>query len=215
MCRPPLALVATVCCLLGMQEARAEPARDLLAGFLRDVDTVDARFSQSLTDADGVLTEAAAGRFWLSRPGRFRWSYTAPYEREVVSDGQRVWIYDPELEQVTVREIGDSLGSTPAGLLAGSESALDNLNIIALDRDGTLEWVQVLPTDGQSEFAAVSLGFDQANLVELEFVDRLDQRTRIIFEELVLNEPVDEAQFIFQAPAGADIIGASTSEQQP
>ena len=192
-------------CLAG--KASADAARDRLSGFLQEVKTVEAQFVQSLSDADGDVLENAGGRFWLRRPGQFRWDYTQPYQREVVSDGDRVWIFDPELEQVTVREIGDSLGRTPAGLLAGSESALDGLEISGLDRPGDLDWIQVVSTDGATEFSAVVLGFAGDQLVELEFVDRLDQTTRISFDSLKLNGPIPDERFSFEPPAGVDVIG--------
>lgn len=194
-------------CLAAAGGLNADAPRDQLAGFLRDVTTVEAQFTQILSDGNGDVLEESGGRFWLSRPGKFRWDYTEPYRREVVSDGVRVWIFDPDLEQVTVREIGDSLGATPAGLLAGSESALDELEIVGVARDGLLDWVQVLSRDGEAEFSAVVLGFDDGRLAELEFVDRLDQTTRIVFDALTLNESIDNQRFAFEPPDGVDVIG--------
>jgi outer membrane lipoprotein carrier protein len=143
----------------------------------------------------------------LLRPGRFRWTYAKPVDQLIVGDGQRVWIYDRDLNQVTVRRLSKALGSTPAALLAGSsdvEKAFDLSE--AGQRDG-LEWLEAKPKDREAGFERIRMGFDTAGVRAMELTDNFGQTTLLRFTNLLRNPKVDAADFRFEPPKGADVLG--------
>lgn len=200
-------LLAACCTLASASEDPTAAGRERVRAFLDRVSGMQASFEQQVRTRDGAVTETAAGRFVMQRPGRFRWDYGTPYLREIVADGSRIWIYEADLEQVTVRLLSDGIGDTPAGLLTGAVDILERFAVTGLRRDGPLEWVGLVPNAADSDFALVELGFSGAELVALALEDRLGQVTRIDFADIVLNPPVDAALFEFRVPPGADVIG--------
>jgi len=185
-------------------DARAE-----LQAQLEATSSFRARFSQRVTDADGRLVEEGAGEFWLARPDRFRWEYAEPFPRLLIADGQRVWLYDPELEQVTVRDLDGLLDKTPAALLAGNIEQLDAYTISG-ERDGAILAVQLTPVAARSDFKRIDMAFVDNQLSRLELLDQFGQLTRIDFVEAVSNPGIDPSRFAFRAPAGTDIIDESS-----
>ncbi|MEQ9562316.1 MAG: outer membrane lipoprotein chaperone LolA, partial [Woeseiaceae bacterium] len=131
----------------------------LLDEFLQDVKTMSARFEQSLVDENDVVVEESAGTVEISRPGRFRWANTEPYEQLLVADGLNIWSYDADLMQVTVKAQQDILESTPALLLGGSADALKDFYFVGSYSDRGTVWVRLKPKDTDSGFDRVELGF--------------------------------------------------------
>ena len=141
------------------------------------------------------------------RPGRFRWVYAKPVDQLIVGDGERVWIYDRDLSQVTVRKLSRALGSTPAALLAGDADierafALSDAGM----RDG-LEWLEARPKEAEAGFERVRMGFDAGGLQAMELVDHFGNTTRLRFSNLQRNPKIDPAEFRFEPPPGADVLG--------
>ncbi|MDZ7754441.1 MAG: outer membrane lipoprotein chaperone LolA [Gammaproteobacteria bacterium] len=177
-----------------------------LEAFLGRVETLQAEFSQRLFDEQGRPIESSAGRFYLARPDRFRWSYHEPYAQEIVADGSRVWMYDGELEQVTVRGLDDALGSSPARLLSSEAPVGEAFEIRELgDQDG-LHWVELRPRDAESTFSALRIGFDGATLRRMELQDNFGQNTQLTFEAVEENPALAPETFRFTPPAGVDVI---------
>ncbi|NHA14326.1 outer membrane lipoprotein chaperone LolA [Thioalkalivibrio sp. XN279] len=185
-----------------------QPSRapELLRAFLAETVTLEAAFSQVLLEADSQHTQVSTGRFYLHRPQRFRWDYEAPVPQLVVADGENLWLYDPDLEQATMRRLDDGLSSTPAMLLSGDGSLDDSFRIGAAYREDGFDWVELAPLSGEADFAGVRVGFVDGVLASMELIDALGQTTIIRFEEVVVNEPLDAALFQFVPPPGADVI---------
>ena len=166
-----------------------------------------ADFEQTVRDRAGKTLQQAKGRFVFQRPGKFRWVYDKPVDQLIVGDGERVWIHDRDLNQVTVRRLTRALGSTPAALLAGSaevEKAFDLSEAGA--RDG-LEWLEAKPKEREAGFDRVRMGFGENGIQAMELVDHFGQTTVLRFSKLVRNPKVDPSEFRFTPPQGADVLG--------
>lgn len=175
--------------------------------FLRTTQSTTAEFEQKVYDRNRKLVQESSGRFAFLRPGRFRWTYARPFAQIIVGDGERVWVYDRDLNQVTVRRIAKALGSTPAALLAGA-SDVDKAFELAEggDRDG-LAWVEAKPRDKDAGFERIRLGMSVAGIEAMELVDNFGQTTLLRFTKLVRNPQIDPETFRFTPPKGADVLG--------
>ena len=175
--------------------------------FVRGTQSARADFEQKVYDRSGKLTQESKGSFVFQRPGLFRWTYAKPVDQVIVGDGERVWIHDRDLNQVTVRKLSRALGSTPAALLAGSadiEKAFELSD--AGTRDG-LEWLEARPREREAGFERVRMGFDESGLRAMELLDHFGQTTRLSFSNLQRNPKVDKSEFRFEPPKGADVLG--------
>lgn len=180
---------------------------DSLRAFVRESQTARAQFSQTVLDRNGRATSLASGVMAFSRPGKFRWTYEKPYAQLIVGDGAKLWIYDKDLNQVTVRKLDEALGSSPAALLAGNNEIERFFNLTdAGSRDG-LEWLDAAPKSSDTMFAAVRMGFAGASLKQMELKDSFGQTTIIRFDKLERNPKLPADQFRFAPPQGADVIG--------
>jgi outer membrane lipoprotein carrier protein len=178
-----------------------------LKSFLHDVHTLRAQFAQAVLDKNGKTVQSASGTMQFSRPGRFRWTYTKPYEQLIVGDGVKLWVYDMDLNQVTVKKLDAAIGSSPAALLAGSNEIEKGFTLTdGGQRDG-MEWVDAAPKSKESTFEAVHMGFGKHGLEAMELHDNFGQTTVIRFTRLERNPKIDTAQFKFTPPKGADVIG--------
>jgi outer membrane lipoprotein carrier protein len=176
--------------------------------WMRSVKTLSADFVQVVRGRDGQITDRASGTLALSRPDRFRWDYRSPNVQVIVADGSKLWLYDADLEQVTVRPLQAGLGSTPAMLLSGSGSVGDSFTAGPVERDGEWTWCRLVPKDSGSDFEGVGLGFDtHGSLVAMQLVDKLGQSTELAFAHVKVNAKLDGGLFVFVPPQGADVIG--------
>ena len=191
--------------------APAEGQGDAVArveAYLAKVNTLSADFSQVVRNRDGQIVDRASGTLSLSRPDRFRWDYQKPYLQTIVADGKRLWLYDSDLQQVTVRELEQGLGSTPAMLLSGSGKVGDAFASAGVQQLGDWAWCRLRPQQEGSDFEQVSLAFDRkGELAAMELRDKLGQVTVIEFGALRRNPPIDPQRFRFEPPPGADVIG--------
>jgi len=184
--------------------ARADAA-DTLREFVREAKTGRADFTQTVTSPDGAKKKISSGTFEFSRPNRFRFSYLKPFAQDIVADGQKVWIYDADLNQASSRKMTQALGATPAALLAGGSLERDFDLKSQPDRDG-LSWVTALPKAKDGAFQSLQVGFRGKTLTAVEIVDSFGQRSLLQFNQMVTNAPVDAARFQFKLPTGADLI---------
>ena len=180
-------------------------AADTLQEFIRDVKTGQAGFTQTVTSPDGARTKVSSGRFEFSRPNRFRFVYTKPFEQVIVADGQKVWIFDADLNQVSSRKVAAALGGTPAALLAGGSLDKDFEVTTQADKDG-LAWAQATPRAPESAFQSVRVGFRGKTLAAIEIVDSFGQRSVLQFAQFESNPVLSADRFRFVVPAGADVI---------
>ena len=196
---------------LAVAPALATAATDSVArvdAYLKSLKTLTAQFSQVVQDKQGQVTDRASGTLSISRPDRFRWDYTQPYAQTIVADGTKLWLYDPDLQQVTVRSLEQGLGATPAMLLSGSGKVADAFAAGPIETRGDWTWCRLVPKTRGSDFERVSLAFDaKRELVGMELVDKLGQTTTIQFAQLKRDVSVDPKTFVFVPPPGADVIG--------
>lgn len=189
---------------LGAFSARAD-AVDTLRQFVRDVKTGSAGFTQTVTSPDGAKKKTSSGSFEFSRPNRFRFAYQKPFEQLIVADGNKVWIYDADLNQASSRKFSSALGATPAALLAGGNLEQDFELSPLPDRDG-MEWVQALPRLRDSGINLVRVGFRDRQMAAVEIVDSFGQRSFLQFSGFAPNAAVSPERFRFVPPKGADVI---------
>lgn len=179
-----------------------------LERYFGDVRTLQGEFSQETSDEDGRVLEESEGYMWLARPNRFHWRYERPYEQQIVADGERIWVYDVDLLQVSVRPLDEVLGSGPALLLSGELDTLEEQFRVG-EQDG---WLVLEPKSGGWEMEQARLRFRDGVPVEVVIVDGLGQTTRLLMEGLAVNEPIDDRHFRFEAPPEADVIGEDGEE---
>ena len=183
-------------------------AVDTLREFTREVKTGRASFTQTVSSPDGVKKKTSSGSFEFARPDRFRFIYAKPFQQQIVADGRKVWLYDVDLNQVTVRALSQALGSTPASLLAGNAMDKDFVLTAAPARDG-LDWVQAVPHQKEGANAQLlRIGFRGKTLAALEIVDAFGQRSMLQFTAVEANPKLTDETFRFVPPKGADVIEA-------
>lgn len=180
---------------------------DRLKGFISGAKTAEADFSQTVTDRAGRVSQQASGKMAFARPGRFRWDYTAPYEQVIVGDGSRLWLYDKDLEQVTVKPLGDVIAGTPAALLAGDDAIEKYFSLKDAGTADGLEWLEATPKTKDTTFERIRMGFRGDVLVQMDLFDFFGQRTTLKLARLVRNPSIPAARFTFTPPKGADVIG--------
>lgn len=180
---------------------------DRLKAFFQNTDAISANFHQTVLDNQGRKIQEVDGSMKLQRPGKFRWDYDKPYVQHIVGDGKKVWLYDPELEQVTVRDLDKALGSSPAALLAGNKEMEQNFLLTYQDRQDGLEWVLATPKNEDSGFESVAIGFKGDALQAMELHDSFGHTTRIEFSNLQRNPKLPPATFVFTPPKNADVVG--------
>jgi len=193
----------------------AQEGRQRVETFLQGLDGMQAQFKQVLTDRNGQSVDEASGTLAISRPDRFRWDYREPYSQVIVADGKRIWIYDSDLEQVTVRKLDETLSATPAMLLSGRGALADNFNVTQTAQEGRVQWVRMEPKRDDTDFKWVRLGFEGALLKYMQLADKLGQTTSLEFSKLERNPPLDPSRFTFTVPPGADVIGDASSQAAP
>lgn len=182
-------------------------ALDQFRAFANGTQSARASFEQKVYDRSGKLVQDAKGSFVFQRPGRFRWVYAKPVDQVIVGDGERVWIYDRGLNQVTVRKLATALGSTPAALLAGAAGVEKAFEISdAGIRDG-VEWVEAKPREREAGFERVRIGFAAEGLRAMELTDHFGQTTHLQFSNVVRNPKVEASEFRFDPPKGTDVLG--------
>ena len=180
---------------------------DRFAQFLSATQSAKGEFEQKVVDQGGRIVQQSRGTLAFKRPGKFRWTYVKPYAQIIVGDGTRVWIYDEDLRQVTVRRVDQALTSTPAALLAGNNEAMRAFRISDEGAKDGLEWLEAVPRDKEGGFERVRMGFGSGGLEAMEFYDSFGQITLLRFTSLARNPGLDPSTFRFSPPKGADIVG--------
>ena len=203
--RAPLRALLLTAALSGAAGAAHADALDALKAFVRDAKTGQANFTQTVTSPDGAKKKTSNGAFEFARPNRFRFAYTRPFEQVIVADGQKIWIDDADLNQVSSRKLAQALGATPAALLAGGSLEQDFELRAATDRNG-LSWVEAIPRARDGPLQVVRIGFRASELAAIEIVDSFGQTSVLQFSQLETNVPLAPDRFHFAIPAGADVI---------
>lgn len=193
--------------LLG-SHAQAASATDRLNDFFTNVRSLRADFEQIVTDPRGKTVQNAKGTFAMQRPNKFAWNYFKPYEQVIVADGVKLWVYDKDLEQVTVKKLDEALGNTPALLLSGTRPLEEKFRITALpeNSDG-LTWLELRPKESDASFQSVRLAFGKQHLEVMELTDGFEQVTRLQFSKIQSNGGLGLNEFKFVPPKGVDVVG--------
>lgn len=177
-----------------------------LKNLLRQTTTARAHFAQIVLDSNMKTLQQATGTMQFSRPGKFRWEYDKPYEQLIVGDGTRVWLYDKDLNQVTVRRFDRALGSSPAALLAGSNEIDKDYNLSGMSSRDGLDWLEAVPRTRDTAFERIMLGFGRSGLEAMELRDQFGQITVIKFSTIERNAKLAPELFRFTPPKGVDVI---------
>lgn len=195
------------CFLLILPNLAHADGIERLKEFFQSTTSMRALFHQTVLDSKGRKVQEVNGSMQLQRPGKFHWDYYKPYLQLIVGDGEKVWLYDPELNQVSVRALDKALGSSPAALLAGDKEIEKTFVLKNEGLQHGLEWVSATPKNTESGFERVLLGFKESQLQEMELHDNFGHITVIEFSKLERNPKLAEQDFRFVPPAGADVVG--------
>lgn len=190
------ALIAQSAFALGIDQFRS---------FLKATPQGRGSFTQTVTPKSGRKPQQSSGSFAFSRPGKFRWSYDKPYKQLIVSDGKKLWSHDPDLNQVTVRQLGDALGSSPAALLAG-DALENNFTLIDAGTADGLQFVEAVPASKEGTFQSVRIGMKDNLPRVMEVRDNFGQTTIVNLDRIEAG-PVAADNFRFTPPKGADVVG--------
>ncbi|MCB1876226.1 MAG: outer membrane lipoprotein chaperone LolA [Chromatiales bacterium] len=197
----------TALLMLGLSNiAVAAGGLERLNEFLSNAHTLQAQFQQEVLDENQESIQSASGTLAIERPGRFRWDYVAPNKQVIVADGERIWVYDADLEQVTIRPQSQALEDTPAQLLSGGDDWQTQFTAEELPDSDGLNRVELTPKSKQGNFAKLLLGFGPGDLREMEMIDSFGQITRFAFSQVRRNQPLGDSLFQFQPPPGVDIV---------
>ncbi len=201
--------LTTVCLLLATTlSAMAQPSPiQQLKTFLQQTKTLQADFKQVSMDQHGNPAQTSHGVFYLARPGKFRWNYLKPFVQEIVAKDNKVWFYDADLEQVTIKTLDESLGATPALLLSGEVDLEQNFKLQRQGVDEDLVWIKLTPKAEESSFKMILIGLSEGRLAGMELQDNFGQLTRIYFSGLKINQKLPDNIFEFTIPEGADVFG--------
>jgi outer membrane lipoprotein carrier protein len=204
------ALRATAASLLALLVAGAAPARadplQQLHEFLTQTTSARGDFSQTSKGPASRGAQTGGGTFEFERPGRFRWVYTSPYQQTIVSDGTRLYVYDQDLNQVTVKKLKGAIPASPASILFGSNDFERDFQVKSDgERDG-IEWIVATPRSQDSSFGRIRIGFHDGLTAAMELTDSFGQTTQLRFSGLQRNVKIDPARFHFDPPKGADVL---------
>lgn len=197
-----------VCLLFAFPLFAYAGATDKLKTFIASTHSAQANFTQDVRDKSGKRIQSASGTMQFVRPGKFRWVYQKPFDQLIVGDGEKFWLHDVELNQVTVRKIDVALGSSPAALLSGSNEIERGFQLKDIEAKDNLEWLQATPRTQDTSFEKILMAFNaQSELVVMELLDVFGHTTVLRFSKLKRNPQLSPQLFKFVPPKGADVLG--------
>ncbi len=184
----------------------AEEAKDPLQEFLSDFKSMEANFVQSLINENGEELERTEGILHLQQPGKFHWSYEIPYTQKIISNGDVLWVFDEDLEQLTIREMGNAIDETPAGIILGNNDISEHFIQVNMGIIEDHDWIELTPKNLEAQYKNIRLGFENTTLGMMIIVDNLGQTTRIDFLDIKKNTDISSSLFEFKIPEGVDVI---------
>lgn len=185
----------------------AGAARNMLESFLQNTASMESSFEQRLFNQRNILLQESSGKFILKRPGRFFWDYKKPYPQQIVSNGKKIWLFDSELEQVSVKSYNQLLAGAPV-ILLDQKNNLDR-DFIVEDQGmkNKLLWVKLIPRNKDGDYSSIEVAMAEGRLVRMVFVDSFEQTTIISFSNIKTNQGLNDSIFEFKVPEGADVVG--------
>ena len=185
----------------------ADDAAQRLETALKKMDNLTAEFKQTLLDEDKNIVQQSRGTLALQRPGKFAWTYIEPFEQRIVGDGSELWVYDVELEQVTVKPMDAGISNAPIMILMKQSDVTQEFDVIEVGQRKFLYWVELKPHASDLEFSSIFIGLEDNNVRAMELQDRFGQSTQIVFENMRVGVVHNPATFKFVPPAGVDEFG--------
>ena len=180
---------------------------DQLHAFLEGTQSAHGTFRQVVVKKDRSASQTSSGTFAFRRPGKFRWAYDKPFDQLIVGDGEKVWVYDRDLNQVMVRKLDAALGATPAALLAGDNALEKNFTLVAAGEGEGMEYVDATPKSSESQFTRIRIGFVDNLPRKMLLTDAFGQATELAFADMRRNPALAPDLFTFTLPKGADVVG--------
>ncbi|VAW57525.1 hypothetical protein MNBD_GAMMA07-1148 [hydrothermal vent metagenome] len=198
-----------LCLLLGSVSfsVHATSPNEILENFISNTKSLSADFEQQLVDQSGAIMQQSKGRLSMMRPGKFRWDYSEPYPQNIISNGMKIWMYDSELEQVSIRRYDQVLASSPVNLLDRNQKLDIEFNVEIMPAREGQDWVKLTPKKDGGDFKELIIGLQNNQIKTMRFFDNFEQRTEIKFDHLVINPKFEAAYFEFKAPEGTDVVG--------
>jgi outer membrane lipoprotein carrier protein len=193
--------------LLLAPAAWADDAAQRLNGALKNMDNLSTEFKQTLLDEDKNVVQQSRGTLALQRPGRFAWIYSEPFEQRIIADGSELWVYDVELDQVTVKPMDQGLSNTPIMILMKQTDVTDQFEVNEVGQRKFLYWVELLPKTPGLEYTHIYIGIEGEQVRAMELQDQFGQSTQIVFDNLRTGVVHNPAIFKFVPPAGVDVYG--------
>lgn len=178
----------------------------MLSEFFASLKTYSADFTQVVDNPQLGVAAESAGSILIEKPGRFYWEYRSPYVQKIIANGKKLWIYDEDLEQVSIKTLDKTIGQTPAVLLSQNVPVQDSFNFGKSENKDGIHWVTLLPKDTDAGFTRIEVGLRQENLASMVVIDQLGQATRMTFSNTRKNAKIDRSKFQFTPPKGADVF---------
>lgn len=201
-------ILVVIALLFSLAPAHAETAEQLLNKALKNLDNLTADFKQTQLDDEKNVVQQSSGTLAIQRPGKFSWIYKTPYEQQIVADGSELWIYDIDLDQVTVKPMSSGMASAPIMILMKQNDIGDEFTVSEVGQRKFLYWVQLDPKASDLEYSHVYIGLEDNQVKAMELRDAFGQSTQIVFENLRLNVVHNPKTFQFTPPEGVDVFGA-------
>jgi outer membrane lipoprotein carrier protein len=205
--RAMLRLFFALAALAAVLPAATAASLERFQSFIRSTQSARADFEQKVYDRNQKLVQESKGSFSFVRPGKFRWTFSKPYAQLIVGDGEKVWVHDEDLNQVTVRKLTHALGATPAALISGSADVEQSFVFTDAGEKEGLQWLDAKPKEKDAGFERIRMGFGASGIDAMELVDQFGQTTKLRFTNVQKNPKLDPGTFRFTPPKGADLLG--------
>ena len=183
-----------------------QSAKQTLQTFLSKLNQMSGEFTQLIVSEQGKTIRSSTGIFKIKKPGMFDWQYKEPYIQQIVSNGQKIWIHDEDLEQVSIRQVSESINSSPLSIFV-SDTPIENIFVIENQPfSDDADWIRLTPKEEESSFKHIDIGFKKNTLYKMVLQDNFGQTTRLLFAQIAKNTPISADDFEFKVPEGADVF---------
>jgi outer membrane lipoprotein carrier protein len=205
-------LLLSILMLTSVGISFAKSGADSLQSHLQSYKQVSGQFTQIISSEKGNHTQSSTGEFWIKKPSQFRWHYSTPYIQKIISNGRKLWVYDEDLEQVTIKGVSQSIDSSPLAIILGSASLDKLFDFVQLEDNNDLQWLKLTPKTDSSGFEYINVGFKSGLLSRMVLQDNFGQTTRLLFTNVTVHTPLDSDLFEFKVPNGADVFDETVEQ---
>ncbi len=199
-------MLSTILMLFGMMQSFADSNEPRLQRYLENYKSLTGQFTQMISSEKSQHIQSSAGEFWIQKPNRFRWHYSTPYVQKIISNGEKLWIYDEDLEQVTIKEASQSIESSPLAVIVGATSLDTAFDVTPVDGLDNLQWLRLIPNAEANSFEFIEVGFKNGLLSTMRLKDNFGQTTYLTFTDVMVDTSIDTNRFEFAVPEGADVF---------